>query len=196
MIGDGWTSMDGRQTKQWQRSNRMTTKIEQDSNGRQMKWWRMLDIIGMNIKQSGNGRQMEWGWMSNITKCNHNGTKRTTTTTKNNSNYAVSGTTEHSTSALYDNGVHKRKEFFFLLFRVYYYYYYYYFLLLLLELLQGLLTTRLQGQKHIGVHSLDVNLKTHVQWKQVYLGRSQNIWGDWHIFFILFSLPFPSSSNQ
>jgi hypothetical protein len=37
-------------------------------------------------------------------------------------------------------------------------------------MLQGLLTTLLQAQKHIGVHSPDANLKTHVQGKQVYVG--------------------------
>jgi hypothetical protein len=36
--------------------------------------------------------------------------------------------------------------------------------------LQRLLTTWLQAQKHTGVHSLDANLKTHVQGKQVYVG--------------------------
>jgi hypothetical protein len=43
-------------------------------------------------------------------------------------------------------------------------------LLFLLELLQGLRTTWLQVQKHIGVHTLDVNLKAHLQGKQVYVG--------------------------
>jgi len=38
------------------------------------------------------------------------------------------------------------------------------------ELLHGLFTTCLQTQKHIGVHNLDANFKTHVQGKQVYVG--------------------------
>jgi hypothetical protein len=45
-----------------------------------------------------------------------------------------------------------------------------FFLLLLLELLQGLLTTWLQAQKHTWVHNPDVNLQTHVQGKQMYVG--------------------------
>jgi hypothetical protein len=40
----------------------------------------------------------------------------------------------------------------------------------LLKLLQGLLTTWLQAQKHIGKHNPYANLKTHVQGKQVYVG--------------------------
>jgi hypothetical protein len=43
-------------------------------------------------------------------------------------------------------------------------------LIFLPELLQGLLITRLQAQKHTRVHSPDANLKTHVQGKQVCVG--------------------------
>jgi hypothetical protein len=46
---------------------------------------------------------------------------------------------------------------------------FFYSFLLLPKLLQGLLITWLQAQKHIGVHNPDVNLKTHVQGKQVYV---------------------------
>jgi hypothetical protein len=51
-----------------------------------------------------------------------------------------------------------------------FYYYYSLLLFLLPELLQGLLTTWLQAQKHIGMHSPNVDLKTHVQRKQMYVG--------------------------
>ncbi len=60
----------------------------------------------------------------------------------------------------------KIREFFFLLLRVFFYS----LLLLLPKLLQGLLATWLQAQKHTRVHSLDVNLKTHAQEKQMYVG--------------------------
>jgi len=42
--------------------------------------------------------------------------------------------------------------------------------LFILELLQGQLTTWMQPQKHTIVHCPDVNFKTHVQGKQVYVG--------------------------
>jgi hypothetical protein len=61
--------------------------------------------------------------------------------------------------------VEKENEFFF-----FYFVFFYYYSFLLLELLQGLFTTWLQAQKHIWVHSLNANLKTHVQINQMYVG--------------------------
>jgi formate/nitrite transporter FocA (FNT family) len=62
----------------------------------------------------------------------------------------------------------KEKRIFFLLLRVFFLKII--LLLLLPKLLQGLLTTWLQAQKHTRVHSLDANLKTHVKGKQMYVG--------------------------
>jgi hypothetical protein len=49
-------------------------------------------------------------------------------------------------------------------------FFFYSLILLLLELLQRLLTTWLQAQKHTRVCNPDAHLQTHVQGKQVYVG--------------------------
>jgi len=64
---------------------------------------------------------------------------------------------------LYIDGVQKKREKFISSTSCFFFFF-------LLELLQGLLTTWLQVQKHIGMHSPNANLKTHVQGKQVYVG--------------------------
>jgi hypothetical protein len=79
------------------------------------------------------------------------------------------GATEWSASMSSTTMAWRREEIFFCLPLCVFFNYYYYFLLPP-ERLQGQLTTWLQAQKHTWVHSLDVNLKTHVQGKQVYVG--------------------------
>jgi hypothetical protein len=61
----------------------------------------------------------------------------------------------------------REKIIFFLLLSVFFFFN---FFLLLPKLLQGLLTTWLQIQKHTRMHNPYVNLKTHVKGKQVYVG--------------------------
>jgi hypothetical protein len=73
----------------------------------------------------------------------------------------------------YSDDVQKRRKKCFSSTSCFFFNYFYSLLLclfLLPKLLQGLLITWLQVKKHIGVHSPYVNLKTHVQGKQVYVG--------------------------
>jgi hypothetical protein len=79
-------------------------------------------------------------------------------------NYIVIGVVEWSMSTSFATMACKRQNIFFPFTSCFCLFIYF------PELLQGLLTTWLQIQKHIGIHSLDINFKTNVQGKQMYVG--------------------------
>jgi hypothetical protein len=115
------------------------------------KWWRTLDeMVELTTTKRNSGMNYGITEQHNKMDCDYDGLRQWR---------RCKASTSTSSAAM----ACRRKDNFFFLLRVFVFFYS--FLLLLPELLQGLLTTWLQAQKYIGVHSLNVNFKTHVQGK-------------------------------
>jgi len=131
----------------------------------------MLDRTIMDVGRNGDRRRTKQRRTLNGMERNLNGMELERNgikikTKQMDDNYANDSIIEWSTSASFV-AMACRREFFFFYFL---FFLFSFFLFLLLELLQGLLTTWLQAQKHIGMHNPYANVKTHVQGKQVYVG--------------------------
>jgi hypothetical protein len=160
MNGDGWTLMD----------ECLWTNVNggKGPNGR----WRTLDKTTMDVKWNYDGCRTELRRTSNKTATN---VGQNRTKPNDNCNNIVEHSTFISSTTM---ACVRKKRIFFVLLCVFFNYL---LLLILPKLLQGLLTTWLQAQKHIGMHSPNANLKTHVQGKQIYVGLH-------HLTLILYSI--------
>ncbi len=151
------TNVDERRMELRWTSNETTTNVQHSYDGCRMELWRLSDITTMDVGWNFDARRTKL-WRTSIkittkenwTKWNGtNGNRRqwmtiapAVMTDGNNANY----------------GVEKRKKNFFS-FTSCFFLEFLLLLLLLPELLQGLLTTWLQIQKHTRVHNLDANFK-------------------------------------
>jgi hypothetical protein len=125
--------------------------VGQNYDGLWTKLQQMLDETTMNVEQNYDERRTKLQQTSDGT----NG--------RTNDNYVDNDVVNRSMSMNFVAMAFKRKK------RILFFsiscFFNFLFLFLLLELLQGLFTTWLQAQKHTRMHSLDANLKTHVQGK-------------------------------
>jgi hypothetical protein len=139
-----WTDVSRRKRAKRMKPNKRTLmNIERNCEGDQTKLRKTSHGFTTDIRHNSNRHRTNLWW---------NGTD---------SDNVVEWSTSMSSATM----TCKRKEI--IIFLILHFFLY---SLLFSKLLQGLLTTWLQAQKHTRIHSPYVNLKTHVQGKQMYVG--------------------------